>query len=102
LLTYWSSRDGQRELFTSFAVSGAILYVELSVVANRDELLQVADECVVLSTKIADVDAAAKLLQIAIRVLRVADPVLPPDADLDIAAFNPQQMFGAAEGVPAS
>jgi hypothetical protein len=71
------------------------------VVANQDEVRQLADACVVVSTKTRDVDAAAKLLQIAIRVLRVADPVLPPDADLDIAAFNPQQMFGAAEGVPA-
>jgi hypothetical protein len=58
------------------------------VVANQDEVRQLADACVVVSTKTRDVDAAAKLLQIAIRVLRVADPVLPPDADLDIAAFT--------------
>ena len=68
------------------------------MVANVDEVRQLADACVVVSTKTRDPKAAAELLRISYRILQLADPALSPDT----AAFNRQQLFGTADGLLAS
>jgi hypothetical protein len=65
--------------------------------ANQVHLRELADACVLASAETRDADAAAELLRISYRILRLADPTLPAQEDEDdIPEFGCRQVFGRA------